>query len=70
MPEDNKLNALRHAKGEIISLRKRLVVADAKLEVLDIFAATLFGSPGVKSEGAMHPDPIHLIDEALLDAED
>lgn len=51
---------LINAAQEISQLRSINQILSAKVEIIDIFAAALFGQPGVRQQGAA-PDVVHAI---------
>jgi len=54
------------AREEIVSLRRRLEIADAKNDVLETITALVRGP---RTHSAMHPDPLYMLDAAISDLE-
>lgn len=57
---ENIFGVLQNARNEIASLRRRLELAEARIEVMNIFAAALQGRNSFGGEALMH-DPLFAI---------
>jgi hypothetical protein len=60
-------DALARAIDEIRELRHRNEILGAKVEMIDLFALVLHSEPRHRLSGAMHPDPLWLLQRAFDD---
>lgn len=56
---------LQRAKSEIVSLRNQNEKLNIRVEAIDDMLSLLHGKPGTKTTGAMHPDIVWEIENAL-----
>ena len=57
------IRALTHAEHEIMQLRSRVEITEAKVQVMDFFQVTLMSQPAIERVGASWPDPLQFVRE-------
>lgn len=56
---------LNRARLEVIELRRRVEILQAKVEVMDLFACVLHTTPAARNDGAMAPDVAWLLQKEI-----